>query len=104
MTASPRKGRLAVGLIGLGRLGRVYARDLASRIPETRLVAVADPVGSLAEEIAAFPWRSVMNDRRAVYDGLGLSAADALANEDRLGREVIFGDDFAFLRSVAKVN
>ena len=53
MTSSARKGRLAVGLIGLGRLGRVYARDLASRIPETRLVAVADPVGSLAEEIAA---------------------------------------------------
>jgi len=40
-----RKGRLAIGLVGLGRLGRVYARDLASRIAETRLVAVADPVG-----------------------------------------------------------
>lgn len=49
----PRKGRLAVGLIGLGRLGRVYARDLASRIAETRLVAVADPMGGLAEEVAA---------------------------------------------------
>jgi inositol 2-dehydrogenase len=48
-----RKGRLAVGLIGLGRLGRVYARDLANRIAETRLVAVADPVGSLAQEVAA---------------------------------------------------
>jgi len=47
------KRRLAVGLIGLGRLGRVYARDLAGRIAETRLVAVADPVGSLAEEVAA---------------------------------------------------
>ncbi len=47
------KGRLAVGLIGLGRLGRVYARDLSSRIAETKLVAVADPVGSLAQEIAA---------------------------------------------------
>jgi inositol 2-dehydrogenase len=34
--------RLRVGLIGLGRLGRVYARDLATRIPETRLVVVAD--------------------------------------------------------------
>jgi len=50
--ASPRKGRLAVGLIGLGRLGRVYARDLASRIAETQLVAVADPVGALAQEVA----------------------------------------------------
>jgi len=45
--------RLNVGVIGLGRLGRVYARDLAGRIPETRLVAVADPVASLAHEVAA---------------------------------------------------
>jgi inositol 2-dehydrogenase len=52
MMASTRKGRLAVGLIGLGRLGRVYARDLASRIADTRLVAVADPVGALAQEVA----------------------------------------------------
>jgi scyllo-inositol 2-dehydrogenase (NAD+) len=44
--------RLNVGVIGLGRLGRVYARDLAGRIPETKLVAVADPMGSLAKEIA----------------------------------------------------
>ena len=50
---SARKQRLAAGLIGLGRLGRVYARDLASRIAETRLVAVADPVNTLAEEVAA---------------------------------------------------
>jgi scyllo-inositol 2-dehydrogenase (NAD+) len=45
--------RLNVGLIGLGRLGRVYARDLAGRIPETRLVAVADRVGTLAQDVAA---------------------------------------------------
>jgi len=45
--------RLKIGLIGLGRLGRVYARDLAGRIPETKLVAVADPAGSLAKEVAA---------------------------------------------------
>jgi scyllo-inositol 2-dehydrogenase (NAD+) len=47
------RGRLAVGLIGVGRLGRVYARDLASRIAETRLVAVADPVESVARDVAA---------------------------------------------------
>lgn len=44
--------RLAVGLVGLGRLGRVYARELATRIPETRLVAVADPAPGLAAEVA----------------------------------------------------
>ena len=48
-----RRGRLGVGLIGVGRLGRVYARDLAGRIPETRLVAVADPAAALAAEVAA---------------------------------------------------
>ena len=53
MTVSPEKRRrLNVGLIGLGRLGRVYARDLSTRIAETRLVAVADLNGGLAAEVA----------------------------------------------------
>jgi scyllo-inositol 2-dehydrogenase (NAD+) len=34
--------KLNVGLIGVGRLGRVYARDLSTRIGCTRLTAVAD--------------------------------------------------------------
>ena len=44
--------RLNVGAIGLGRLGRVYAQDLAQRVPNARLVAVADPKADLAEEFA----------------------------------------------------
>lgn len=44
--------RLAVGLIGCGRLGRVYARDLATRIPETRLVVVADIDPQAAQQTA----------------------------------------------------
>ena len=51
-TAAHRR-RLQVGLIGLGRLGRVYARDLATRIAETRLVAVADPVADAVRDVAA---------------------------------------------------
>jgi scyllo-inositol 2-dehydrogenase (NAD+) len=34
--------KLNVGLVGVGRLGRVYARDLSTRIGCTRLTAVAD--------------------------------------------------------------
>jgi myo-inositol 2-dehydrogenase/D-chiro-inositol 1-dehydrogenase len=44
--------KLNVGLIGCGRLGRVYARDLASRIPETRLAGVTDPDRAAATQTA----------------------------------------------------
>jgi inositol 2-dehydrogenase len=44
--------RLRVGLIGLGRLGRVYARDLACRIQETRLVALCDPLDEVVSRAA----------------------------------------------------
>jgi scyllo-inositol 2-dehydrogenase (NAD+) len=45
--------KLNVGLIGVGRLGRVYARDLSARIASTRLVAVADMNEKLARDVAA---------------------------------------------------
>ena len=44
--------RLKVGVVGLGRLGSVYVRDLAGRIPETTVVAVADSNHALADQIA----------------------------------------------------
>jgi inositol 2-dehydrogenase len=44
--------RLKIGVIGLGRLGKVYVRDLAARIPETNVVAVADINRTLAKQIA----------------------------------------------------
>jgi inositol 2-dehydrogenase len=52
VTPGSTRTRLGVGLIGLGRLGRVYARDLATRIPQTRLVAVADTAPPAVEEVA----------------------------------------------------
>jgi scyllo-inositol 2-dehydrogenase (NAD+) len=45
--------RLKVGVVGLGRLGSVYVRDLAGRIPETTVAAVADTNRALADQIAA---------------------------------------------------
>src|SRR4051812_667623 len=69
------KGRLAIGLIGAGRLGRVYAGDLASRIAETKLVAIADPVESLAKEVAAeFDVPKHYADPMALYDDPALDA------------------------------
>ena len=46
------KKRLNVGVLGLGRLGRVYAADLAHRVPNANLIAVADPRADLAESFA----------------------------------------------------
>lgn len=50
--AKNMRGRLNVGVIGLGRLGRVYAQDLAQRVPGARLVAVADRQAEVARSFA----------------------------------------------------
>jgi scyllo-inositol 2-dehydrogenase (NAD+) len=52
ITSSPRRRRLKIGLVGLGRLGKVYARDLSARLEETTLVAVADRDRDLAAQVA----------------------------------------------------
>jgi enoyl-CoA hydratase len=90
--------------VGLGRAldliltGREIDAAEAERIGFVdRLVpsgTALEAATELAAEIASFPWRCVVNDRRAVYDGLGMGVAEALANEDRLGREVIFAGEF----------
>ena len=70
MSPMGTRRRLNVGLIGLGRLGRVYARDIATRIAETRLVAVADPVDAAVREVAA------EYDVPGVYGNAGELVAD----------------------------
>jgi enoyl-CoA hydratase len=92
-------------IVGLGRAldliltGREVGAAEAERMGLVdRLVpdgTALDAAVELAHQIAESPWRCVVSDRRATYDGLGLDLAEALANEDRLGREVIFADDFA---------
>jgi hypothetical protein len=55
----------------------------------------SDAAVELAAGIASAPWRCVVSDRLCVYEGLGLTLEDGLANEDRRGREVIFAEGFA---------
>ncbi|MBE7474202.1 MAG: inositol 2-dehydrogenase [Anaerolineae bacterium] len=45
--------KLPVGVIGLGRMGQVYARHLAGRIPQAKIVAVADALEERARAFAA---------------------------------------------------
>jgi scyllo-inositol 2-dehydrogenase (NAD+) len=48
-----RMTTLRVGLIGVGRLGRMYGQYLARRVPGVDLVAVADRKPGMAESFAA---------------------------------------------------
>ena len=83
------KRRLAVGLIGVGRLGRVYARDLAGRIGETRLVAVSDPVAGLAAEVAAeFDVPRHYTDASALIDDPAVEAL-VIVSPTHTHREVV---------------
>jgi inositol 2-dehydrogenase len=50
--SSTKRARLKVGVVGVGRLGKVYVRDLAARIADTTVVAVADPDRALAAAVA----------------------------------------------------
>jgi enoyl-CoA hydratase len=92
-------------IVGLGRAldliltGREIGADEAERmgfltsvVPDGEALPTAI---RLAGEIAASPWRAVVNDRTSVYAGLGLALEDALRIEDQLGRDTIFADGFA---------
>jgi inositol 2-dehydrogenase len=47
------KSRLPVGVIGLGRMGQIYARHLARTIPQAQLVHVSDVIADRAQSLAA---------------------------------------------------
>lgn len=92
-------------IVGLGRAldliltGREIGTEEADRmgfltrvVPDGEALTVAVEI---AAEIASFPWRAVVNDRKSVYAGLGLELDAALAVEEELGRDTIFADDFA---------
>ncbi len=66
---------LNVGLIGAGRIGRVHAANLATRIPKANLVVVADVVEGAARELAGrYRVPRVAGDYRSVLDSPDVEA------------------------------
>jgi len=60
-------GKINVGVIGAGRIGRVHAENLAYRIPGAKLVAIADVVAEAAQKLAAdLQIATVVQDYRAI--------------------------------------
>ena len=44
--------RIKIGLLGLGRLGKLYAEYLSTNVNKSQLIAVADTSGDLAKDVA----------------------------------------------------
>jgi enoyl-CoA hydratase len=85
----------ALDLILTGRevaASEAHAMGLVDRLVDEG--TALDVAVELAAGIAAAPWTCVVSDRRCVYEGLGMSLEEGLANEDRRGREVIFAEGF----------
>jgi len=86
-------------VVGLGRAldlilsGRAVDAQEAERIGLVTAVtapgAHLERALELAEALAAFPQDTMLADRRAAIEGLGMPLADGLALEHRLGRETL---------------
>ena len=86
----------ALDLILTGRevpAAEAHAMGLVDRLVDEG--GALDAAVELAAGIAASPWTCVVSDRLCVFEGLGMSLEEGLANEDRRGREVIFAEGFA---------
>lgn len=58
--------KLPVGVIGVGRMGQIYSRHLAQRVPQAQLVYVSDVIEeraqSLADELGVESWSTDYHD------------------------------------------
>lgn len=92
-------------IVGLGRAmdlmltGRPFDAAEAERIGFANRVVPAgtalDAALEIARTLTEVPWPAVVHDRMSAYESYGLTEAEALANEDRHGRAVIFDPGFA---------
>ncbi len=80
---------LPVGVIGLGRMGQVYTTHLARRIPQAKVVALADVVAeraqSLAQELGVAAWSG---DYRELLDNPEIEAVFVISSTST-HREVV---------------
>ena len=72
-----------VGIIGAGRIGRGHAENLAYRIPEVKVVAIADIFVEAAEQCAAdYGIPSAYGDHRAIMENDEIEAVVICSSTD----------------------
>ncbi len=79
--------QLRIGLIGAGRIGRLHAENIALRIPEAALVAVADVSLPNARECGErFGIRKISEDYRAILSDSDVEAVVICSSTDTHSR------------------
>jgi myo-inositol 2-dehydrogenase/D-chiro-inositol 1-dehydrogenase len=72
---SDGKRKLSLAMIGAGRIGRVHAETIAFRLPEARLVAIADPNRDVAQRLAGeFEIARVVDGPNEIFDDPSIDA------------------------------
>ena len=72
-----------IGLNGAGRIARVHAENLAYRIPDANLVAVADIIPDAAKKLAAdFNIPAVFDNHRAIMEDKKIDAVIICSSTD----------------------
>lgn len=75
--------RLNVGVLGAGRIGRVHAEDLAYRIPEARVVAIADVILEAAQKLGSdLGIPNISQDPRVILDDKTIDAVVICSSTD----------------------
>ena len=78
---------LNLGLIGAGRIGRLHAAHLAHRIPDARLLAVADPLAAAARDCAdRFGIPHATTDERDLLEDPAIDAVIVCSSTDTHAR------------------
>ncbi|MDH4138786.1 MAG: Gfo/Idh/MocA family oxidoreductase, partial [Anaerolineae bacterium] len=75
--------KVDVGVIGAGRIGKLHAQNLAHRIPEANIIAIADVVLGAAEKCAAdFQIPSAVKDYREIMENPDIEAVIICSSTD----------------------
>ena len=84
------QGTLRFGVIGAGRIGKIHAENLATRVPGTEVVAIADIDATAAQETAArLHIPKVLADYRDILSDPAIDAVAICSSTDTHARIVI---------------
>jgi myo-inositol 2-dehydrogenase/D-chiro-inositol 1-dehydrogenase len=81
--------KVNVGIIGAGRIGKLHAENLAYRIPEANVLAIADIFPEAAEKCAAdFQIPSAVKDYREIMENPDIEAVMICSSTDTHARMI----------------